>query len=110
MRDEYIYYVYMMQSSSRRAVYTTNNLRKRVWEHKNQIREGFTRRQSFPINQGDQSREAAKGLAPRKKDVVDLTKKSRLERIGSRLVPNRNASSLDYGARSLSVNEHPRSG
>ena len=44
MRDEYIYYVYMMQSASRRALYIgmTNNLRKRVWEHKNHIREGFT--------------------------------------------------------------------
>ncbi|MGC2451101.1 MAG: GIY-YIG nuclease family protein, partial [Candidatus Sulfotelmatobacter sp.] len=44
MRDEYIYYVYMMQSTSRRALYIgmTNNLHKRVWEHKNHIREGFT--------------------------------------------------------------------
>jgi len=44
MRDEYIYYVYMMQSTSRRALYIgmTNNLRKRVWEHKSHIREGFT--------------------------------------------------------------------
>lgn len=41
---EYIYYVYMMQSTSRRALYIgmTSNLRKRVWEHKNYIREGFT--------------------------------------------------------------------
>jgi putative endonuclease len=39
MRDEYIYYVYMMQSASRRALYIgmTNSLRKRVWEHKNHI-------------------------------------------------------------------------
>jgi putative endonuclease len=44
MRDEYIYYVYMMQSASRRALYVgmTNHLRKRVWEHRNHIREGFT--------------------------------------------------------------------
>jgi len=44
MRDEYIYYVYMMQSPSRRAVYIgmTSNLRKRVWQHKNHIREGFS--------------------------------------------------------------------
>ena len=44
MRDEYVYYVYMMQSASRRALYIgmTNHLRKRVWEHKNHIREGFT--------------------------------------------------------------------
>ncbi len=44
MRDEYIYYVYMMQSASRRALYIgmTNNLRKRVWQHKNHAHEGFT--------------------------------------------------------------------
>jgi len=44
MRDEYVYYVYMMQSGSRRALYIgmTNNLRKRVWQHKNHIWEGFT--------------------------------------------------------------------
>jgi putative endonuclease len=44
MRDEYIYYVYMMQSVSRRALYigVTNNLRKRVWQHKNHAHEGFT--------------------------------------------------------------------
>ena len=44
MRDEYIYYVYMTQSASRRALYIgmTNNLRKRVWQHKNHVWEGFT--------------------------------------------------------------------
>jgi putative endonuclease len=44
MRDEYIYYVYMMQSASRRALYIgmTNNLRKRVWQHKEHVYEGFT--------------------------------------------------------------------
>jgi len=38
------YYVYMMQSASRRALYIdmTSNLRTRVWEHKNHIREGFS--------------------------------------------------------------------
>src|SRR5579864_8654431 len=44
MRDEYIYYVYMMQSASRRALYigVTNNLCKRVWQHKTHSFEGFT--------------------------------------------------------------------
>jgi putative endonuclease len=38
------YYVYIMQSASRRALYIgmTNNLHKRVWQHKNHIFEGFT--------------------------------------------------------------------
>ena len=44
MRDEYIYYVYMMQSVSRHALYIgmMSNLRRRVWGHKNHRREGFT--------------------------------------------------------------------
>jgi putative endonuclease len=44
MRREYHYYVYMMQSSSRRALYIgmTNNLHRRVFQHKTQECEGFT--------------------------------------------------------------------
>ena len=44
MRDEYIYYVYIMQSVSRHCLYigTTGNLRKRVWQHKNHVYEGFS--------------------------------------------------------------------
>jgi putative endonuclease len=44
MRDEYIYYVYIVQSPSRRALYIgmTSNLRKRIWQHKNHRLEGFT--------------------------------------------------------------------
>jgi putative endonuclease len=44
MRDEYIYYVYMTQSASRRALYIglTSDLRKRVWQHKNHIFDGFS--------------------------------------------------------------------
>ena len=44
MREEYIYYVYMMQSVSRHALYIgmTSNLRRRVWQHKNHRYDGFT--------------------------------------------------------------------
>lgn len=44
MRREYVFYVYIMQSASRRALYIgmTNNLRKRVWQHQNHAFEGFT--------------------------------------------------------------------
>ena len=44
MRREHRYYVYMMQSSSRRALYIgmTNNLHRRVFQHKTQEFEGFT--------------------------------------------------------------------
>ena len=44
MYREKLYYVYIMQSASRRALYIgmTNNLHKRVWQHKNHSFEGFT--------------------------------------------------------------------
>jgi predicted GIY-YIG superfamily endonuclease len=44
MRRGYRFYVYIMQSASRRALYIgmTNNLHERVWQHKNHSFEGFT--------------------------------------------------------------------
>lgn len=41
---EYRFYIYILQSASRRALYIgmTNNLHKRVWQHKNHRLEGFT--------------------------------------------------------------------
>ena|SRR5215467_16388121 len=44
MRREYRFYVYMMHSTSRHALYIgmTNNLHKRVWQHKRHALEGFT--------------------------------------------------------------------
>ncbi|MFY9903540.1 MAG: GIY-YIG nuclease family protein [Terriglobales bacterium] len=44
MPREYHFYVYILQSSSRRALYVgmTNNLRRRVFEHKTHRMEGFT--------------------------------------------------------------------
>ena len=44
MPREYRFYVYVVQSASRRALYIgmTNNLHKRVWQHKNHTFEGFS--------------------------------------------------------------------
>ena len=44
MTREYHFYVYMLQSASRRAIYVgvTNNLRHRVFQHKTHQYEGFT--------------------------------------------------------------------
>jgi len=44
MHKEHIYYVYFMQSSSRRALYIgmTSNLHRRVYQHKTKEFRGFT--------------------------------------------------------------------
>jgi putative endonuclease len=44
MPREYRFYVYMVQSASRRALYIgmTNNLHRRIFEHKHHCAEGFT--------------------------------------------------------------------
>lgn len=44
MRREYHFSVYIMQSPSRRTLYIgmTNNLRKRVWQHKSHTFDGFS--------------------------------------------------------------------
>ncbi|HEX8817254.1 MAG TPA: GIY-YIG nuclease family protein, partial [Terriglobales bacterium] len=44
MRRDYRFYVYIVQSASRRALYIgmTNNLRRRVWQHKTHALDGFT--------------------------------------------------------------------
>ena len=44
MRREHCYYVYMLQSASRRALYIgmTSNLMERVFQHKTHAFEGFT--------------------------------------------------------------------
>ena len=40
------YYVYIMTNKSNNVLYTgvTNNLRKRIYEHKGKLVEGFTKR------------------------------------------------------------------
>ena len=45
MLNERFYYVYMMMSSSRRALYTgvTGHLLQRVWEHKTGALDGFSK-------------------------------------------------------------------
>ena len=44
MNSDHGYYVYMMQSPSRHALYigVTSNLEQRVYEHKQHLREGFS--------------------------------------------------------------------
>ncbi len=42
---ENIFYVYILSSKSRRIyIGVTNNLERRVWEHKNKLTDGFTKK------------------------------------------------------------------
>jgi len=98
MRREPRYCVYMMQSSSRRALYIgmTNNLHRRVFQHKTQEFEGFTDSydavrlvywESFRRGaQSHRSRKAAKKLAQREEAMVDWQTESKVQRSGVRLV------------------------
>jgi predicted GIY-YIG superfamily endonuclease len=62
MRREHCYYVYMVQSASRRALYIgmTGNLLQRVFQHKTHEFEGFTDNYNAvrlsPKHSGDASR------------------------------------------------------
>ncbi len=46
LMKSHIYYVYMMTNKTNKVLYTgvTNNLERRLWEHKNKQVEGFTSR------------------------------------------------------------------
>jgi predicted GIY-YIG superfamily endonuclease len=83
--------MYMMQSTSRRALYIgmTNNLHRRVWQHKTHAFEGFTDDynaarlvywESFDDVQCYQSRKAAEELAAGKETVVDRNHEPALAR------------------------------
>ena len=100
MHREHHYYVYIMQSASRRALYIgmTNNLHKRVWQHKNHLFEGFTDDynavrlvywESFDDVRNAIDREKQlKKLASREETMADCEIEPRMERPGSRVVPN----------------------
>ncbi|MCU1305534.1 MAG: Excinuclease subunit domain protein [Acidobacteriaceae bacterium] len=106
---EYHFYVYILQSASRRALYIgmTNNLRYRVFQHKTHEFEGFTDdynaiRLVYWENFGSVGNAIArekqlKRWRREKENVADRNDESQVERPGRRLVPN--TRSLDYAAR-----------
>ena len=75
-----IYWVYILSSDNNKTIYTgvTNNLKRRVCEHKNGVVEGFTRRYNvhklvyfekyYEINYAIHRGKQIKGLLRRKKD------------------------------------------
>jgi len=85
MRDEHIYYIYMMQSSSRRALYIgmTNNLRKRVWEHKNHVVPGFTEKHKVSLLVWYESHESMENAITREKQLKKWNRDWKLNLIES---------------------------
>lgn len=76
------YYIYMMTNKTNRVLYTgvTNNLERRVWEHKNKAISGFTARynttklvyfeQTSDINAAIEREKQLKGLLRVKKNKI----------------------------------------
>jgi putative endonuclease len=129
MRRDDHFYVYMMQSASRRGLYieTTNNMHRRVWQHKTQAFEGFTDDyhaarlvywQSFDdVCKAINREKAAEELAAGKETVVDRNHEPALARARCRLVRNcsdRAEAGITQGLSTAApvhlVNERPRSG
>jgi putative endonuclease len=109
MRDEYIYYVYIMQSASRRAIYIglTNNLRKRVWQHKNHRFEGFTDHYNCTRLGYWESFDDVANAIDREKQLKRAQKNPRWQDLAVDWYETQGPSTAVLVH---SVNEHPRSG
>ena len=119
MRREFRFYVYIMQSASRRALYIgmTNNLFRRVWQHKNHIFEGFTEDYNACHLVYWESFDDVHNAIAREKQLKNWRREKKL-----RLVETTNSGWKDlasdwYGTQGPStavpvhvVNGHPRSG
>ena len=94
-------FVYLMTNSSRVVLYTgvTNNLQRRVWEHRNQAVEGFTCRyrvdrlvyyELFPNPRDAIAREKEiKGWRRSKKDALIATMNPKWDDLSRTLFPPR---------------------
>ncbi len=101
MPREHRYYVYIMQSSSRRALYIgmTNNLHRRVFQHKTQEFEGFSDdydavrlvywESSDDVHKTIAREKQLKNWRREKKLMADCQNESRVQRSGRRLVQKR---------------------
>ncbi|MDD5348892.1 MAG: GIY-YIG nuclease family protein [Chthoniobacteraceae bacterium] len=93
-------FVYLMANASRVVLYTgvTNNLQRRVWEHRNQCMEGFTKRyhvnrlvyyEVYPDPNAAIAREKEiKGWRRAKKDALVASMNPRWEDLAPKLFPD----------------------
>ena len=85
MKSDIYYYIYMMTNIHDTVIYTgvTNNLLRRVYEHKMKINEGFTKRYNLTkliYYEGTESREAA---IKREKQIKAGSRKKKIKLINS---------------------------
>ena len=83
-RDEKTLYVYIMSGHSRR-LYTgvTNNLERRVWEHKKKLIPGFTSRYSFHRLVFFEVLEGPEPAIQREKQIKGWTREKKLKLVES---------------------------
>ncbi len=78
------YYIYIMSNKNNTCLYTgvTNDLKRRVYEHRNKLIEGFTRRYNItkllyyeifdnPYNAISREKQIKKGSRQKKVDLID---------------------------------------
>ncbi len=81
--NQKIYYVYILASKRNGTLYigVTSGLRKRVWEHKNNLVEGFTKKYKVHILVYYESTNDVKSVIAREKQLKNWKRKWKIELI-----------------------------
>lgn len=84
MRDK-LYCVYIMTNARHSALYTgvTGDLKKRVWEHKEKVVEGFTKRYHIDMLMYYETCENAEGAIAREKQIKAGSRQKKIDLINS---------------------------
>ena len=81
-----MYYVYIITNANRNVIYTgvTNNIFRRMYEHKNGINEGFSKRYHLKILLYYEMYEEIERAILREKQIKSWSRKKKVELIDSR--------------------------
>ena len=85
MKSDNYYYIYMMTNIHDTVIYTgvTNNLLRRVYEHKMKINEGFTKRYNLTKLVYYESTESREAAIKREKQIKAGSRKKKIKLINS---------------------------
>ena len=83
MKKQYKYYIYILTSSRNGTLYVglTNNLLRRIYEHKNNIIEGFTKKYNVHILVHYEEYDDIKNVISREKQIKKWNRKWKLRLI-----------------------------